>query len=87
MGEGLESQAALDPVNGRPMIEDDPAEEGRFRLTDEAAVRQAWHERRAERGERDPGTPASWLDHSRNPEAGAGFDSGEFKLNRMGVRV
>lgn len=69
------------------MIQDDEAEEGRIRLTDEAAVRQAWHERRAESGESDPGTPASWLGHSRNPEAGAGLDSGGFKLGQMGVRV
>jgi len=75
------SQAALDPVNGRPLIEEVAGH--RFRLTDEAAVRQAKWDREHGRGH----VPMAWLDRTADPEPGPGYDSGRWKLRKMGVRV
>lgn len=73
------------------MIEEDPESPGHYHLKDEAAVRQAWYERNKLRGESEPATPLSWLDHStrsfENTAPSASHDSGSYKLDRAGVRV
>lgn len=82
-GQGVMSQAALDPVNGHPLIEDSPDEDHKYRLTDEAAIRQAKYEREHSRAS----TPLSWLDHSEDVPASPGYDAGRYKLDRFGVRT
>uniref|UniRef100_A0A7S1E0N9 Uncharacterized protein n=1 Tax=Hemiselmis andersenii TaxID=464988 RepID=A0A7S1E0N9_HEMAN len=87
-GEGVMDEAFVDPVSGRPLVRTSPFNERRYRLTEEAAARQAGHELRAHRaGAGEEGTPLRWFDHSREPQAGPSYDAGTWKLGRIGVRV
>mmetsp|Transcript_18946 Transcript_18946/g.36853 ORF Transcript_18946/g.36853 Transcript_18946/m.36853 type:complete len:84 (+) Transcript_18946:318-569(+) len=81
-------QAFEDPASGRPLVTESPFNKDRYRLTDEAAMRQEEHELRAQRrGMGEEATPLGWYDHSKVREAGPEYDTGAWKLGRVGVRV
>jgi hypothetical protein len=82
-GAGVLSQAGSDPVNGRPMIEEDPSEDHRFHLTEEAAVRQSKFDRSLTPQE----MPASYWDYSKHEKPSPTIDAGLYKLDKMGVRT
>ena len=85
LGDGIWAQAATDPVNGRSMITEDASDPGRYRLTDEAAVRESKYQRESHRN--PDAIPLSYLDYSKNPEASPSSDSGSFVLGKLGVRL
>jgi hypothetical protein len=84
-GDGIFAQAAADPVNGRSLIADDESEEGRYRLSDEAAVRESKYQHEFHR--HGDTVPLAWLDHSRDPQPSPSRDAGSYKLGRLGVKL
>jgi hypothetical protein len=84
-GDGVLAQAAADPVNGRSLITDDESEEGRYRLSDEAAVRESKYQREFNR--QGDAVPLAWLDQSRNPQPSPSKDAGSYKLGSLGVKL
>ncbi len=84
-GDGVWAQAATDPVNGRSMITDDESDEGRYRLTDDAAVRESKYEHEFHKN--PDAVPPAWFDHSKNAEPSPSNDSGSYKLGKLGVKL